>query len=126
MNALDKKKLNLLVHLAKADGRFDSTERELLKIFIKEKGLSENLLDEDHPMHDNLGENIESKIELLYWALKVMHADGVVHDKEILFCQNLAAKLNFKEEIIKTYVTPPLPPYEEFETDVRRYWLAGL
>ena len=122
MNTLDKRKLNLLVHLAKVDGRFDHSEQELLKTFIREKGLSENLLEaEEQPIHFQEGDPQEHRTELLYWALKLMHADGVVHPREITFCENLADQLRFKKEIVSSFVEGPVPSYNIFEDTAKQF-----
>jgi len=40
MNILERKKINLLVHLAKIDGKFEKSEKALLKSFLHEKGIT--------------------------------------------------------------------------------------
>jgi tellurite resistance protein len=109
--------------LAKVDGKFEKSEQKLLHLFLKEKGLEETMLEEEEqPMRLTDFAHSDSKTELLYWALRVMHADGVLHAKEILFCENLAEKLGYQREIISCYVQGPMPPFEEFEKDLRNFW----
>jgi uncharacterized membrane protein YebE (DUF533 family) len=101
MNVLAKKQLNLLIHLAKADGKFDKTERDLLQGFVKEKDLPENTLDEpEHPMEFIDLAEASGKVGLLYWAIRLMQADQVMHKKEVLFCKNFAEKLKISEKVI--------------------------
>ena len=127
MQTLEKRKLNLLVHLAKVDGRFEKSEQELLKLFVREKGLDESQLhDEEHPIKLSDFTHSGEKIELLHWALRLIQADKIIHDKEVLFCKNLASKLNFKPEIIDHYAHSSLPEYAAFEHEVKSFWLAGL
>lgn len=127
MNTLERKKLNMLVHLAKADGKFEKSEKELLKLFLSEKGLDESQLQkEEQPMNFADFTETDDKIELLYWAIKLIQADQVIHEKEIVFCKNLAMKLKFKEEIIAQYAYNPLPDYALFEQEVKKFWLMGL
>lgn len=127
MNTLERKKFNMLVHLAKADGKFEKSEKDLLKLFLSEKGLDESqLYKEEQPMNFNDFTDADAKVELLYWAIKLIQADQVIHEKEILFCKNLALKLKFKEEIIDQYAHSTLPDYARFEQEIKKFWLMGL
>ncbi len=116
MNELAKRQLNLLVHLAGIDGKFEKSEHELLNQFIKEKGLRANSLDQKtYPVRFSDFSKSEGKAELLYWALKLMHADAVVHPKEILFCEHLAIKLGYTKEIVFAYSKGLLSEYSVFK-----------
>ena len=122
MQALDKRKLNLLLHLAKVDGKFTKSEKELLQQFATEKSLDTGILEtEELPMRFSEFTEQGAKVELLYWALKLVHADGIIHEKEMLFCRNLAMRLNFKEEIVSFYLENPIPEYSVFEQAVKTY-----
>lgn len=125
MNEIDKRKLNLLVHLAKVDGKYDKSEHKLLKQFLREKRLTNSMLTSANtPLSgDYLGE-VDSKIELLFWAIKLIQADQVIHDKEIAFGKDLAAKLNFKEDIITHYAYKPVNDYKAFQSEVKQSWMA--
>lgn len=128
MNEIDKRKLNMLVHLAKVDGKFAKSERSLLHQFVKEKGLQETMLDgegESLP-YSEIKADTNGKIDLLFWVLRLIKADDVIHDKELIYARSLAIKLNFKEEIITHFITKPLPDYDKFENEVNRFWLMGL
>ncbi len=128
MNEIDKRKLNMLLHLAKVDGRFEKSERKLLHEFIEEKGLLASTLDEEEqPMKfGEMSDKVDAKIELLYWAIKLIQADQIIHEKELIFCKNLASKLHFKEEIVTNYVYKPLPDFSVFEREVMSFWIMGL
>ena len=126
MQILEKKKLNLLVHLAKVDGKFVKSERILLESFLKEKGLDESqLFEKEHPLKFSDFTHLQEKIELLYWALRLIQADKVIHPKEVLFCQNLATKLSFKPESIDHFAHNPLPSFQAFEQEVKSFWISG-
>jgi uncharacterized membrane protein YebE (DUF533 family) len=124
MKVLAKKQLNLLIHLAKADGKFDKTERDLLQGFIKEMDLPENALAEpEHAMElIELGE-ASGKAALLYWAIRLMHADRVIHNNEVLFCKNLAENLNISDKVIDYYLNNPLPRVSDFKNNLTKYIL---
>jgi uncharacterized tellurite resistance protein B-like protein len=124
MNTLEKRKLNLLVHLAHADGKFEKSEKELLRSFECEKRLAESHLHpEGEPLQLSDFTNANDKIELLYWALRMIQADKIVHEKEIIFCKHLASKLHFKPEIIDRFAHGVLPEYVPFEKEVKSFWL---
>ncbi len=128
MNEIDRRKLNLLLHLARVDGKFVNSERRLLRQFIEEKGLGIKSLDVDGSQvsFNELGVGYEAKIELLFWAFRLVQADEVIHEKEILFCRNMARKLNFKEEIVNHFINDPLPDFKTFEWEVKSIWMHGL
>lgn len=126
MNVLEKRKLNLLVHLAKVDGRFEKSEQELLKSFIREKGLTTSSINEQQPIKFSDFIHSNEKIELLYWSLRLIQADEVIHEKELLFCRNLALKLNFKPEVIDRFAHNPLPSFVDFDREVSRDWSSHL
>lgn len=120
MNEIDKRKLNLLVHLAKVDGRFVHSERKILEDFIKEKGLiAESLEKEEEPFHIDEYSHEDEKIELLYWALKVIQADDELHESEIRFCESLADKLNLDKNVVRHYFNKPVPEFEDFQRELR-------
>jgi len=128
MNEIGRRKLNLLLHLARVDGKFVNSERRLLQQFIEEMGLADSSLDDDKgPIDFNvLTDGTEAKIELLYWALKLVQVDQVIDENEISFCNKLARKLTFKEEIVSHFVHDPLPEYKSFVKEVRSFWITGL
>jgi uncharacterized tellurite resistance protein B-like protein len=127
MNTLERKKLNLLVHLAKADGKFDKSERQLLKEFASEKGLNTTIVNQkEQSLEYSELTRSEERIELLFWALKLMHADNVLHEKELLFCKKLATKLSIKEEIVTRFDIGTLPSLDEFKREVKRCWMTGV
>ena len=123
MNTLAKKKLNLLLHLAKVDGKYDKSEKALLHLFAKKEGVMN--VESKEPIKFNEFGNTESKIELLYWALQLVQIDKVIHEKEIQFCKDVALKLGFKEDIVKYFVYGRLPEFNFFEKEVKKSWTIG-
>jgi len=128
MNEVDKRKLNLLVHLAKVDGKYSKSERKLLQQFIAEKGLSYDLLEEggDTDFDKDSFTEVDTKIELLYWMIRTIQADHIVHEKELTVGCNLASKLNFKKEIVAYYANKPMGDYKLFQHEIKQLWLTGL
>jgi uncharacterized tellurite resistance protein B-like protein len=119
MHTLEKKQLNLLVHLAKVDGKFAKSEKELLQSFIREKKLDPQSLDfGEGPLNLDDFADTENKIELLYWALRVMHADGVIHEDEARFCKQLAIQLGLNQTIVDWATMGSLPEFKAFKEKV--------
>jgi hypothetical protein len=98
MDALAKRKLNLLLHLAKVDGKYDKSEKALLNLFSQKMGAANDRHgQEEKPLKGNEFGNSESKIELLYWALQMVQIDKVIHEKEIQFCKGVALNSDSKK-----------------------------
>lgn len=101
MEEVIRKKLNLLVHLAKIDGKFDDTEKEVLKSLLQEAGIQHEpwqATSETVYLNDFTGS--PSRADILYWALRIIKADGLIHPDEAAYCKALAVKLNYKAAIV--------------------------
>jgi hypothetical protein len=116
MNGLIKKKLNLLVHLARIDGDFHQTEKELiLKLAGDEAAYKEAVATVTKTVDvDGIGD----KEEIMYLALKLIQADSVITVEELKFCKSLASKLGFNEAIVDEYAHKELPQLADFVSKV--------
>ena len=117
MNEILRKKLNLLVHLANVDGNFEESEREVLTSMLKEAG-EPNMKYSESVGHVGLDDFTDSKIskhDILYWALRLIKADGIIHADEAAYCKALAVKLNYKPEVVDFFVTNELGSRQEFK-----------
>ncbi|MDN5212702.1 hypothetical protein QQ020_11620 [Fulvivirgaceae bacterium BMA12] len=97
-----KRKLNLLVHLARIDGKFHRAEKALLREFVNKEGLD---VDDFHLLEmadEEIGDFhlIDDKKEMLFLALKLIQADDVIDKKEFTFCKEIAAKLGYNSLVI--------------------------
>ncbi len=117
MNGIIKKKLNLLVHLARIDGDFHKSEREMI---IRLVGNS-SAVDEatTNPFADL--DQLHDKEEILYLAIKLAQADGRVTDEEMNFCKTLASKLGFRESAAEEFVRGTLPSLPDFVNQVQSW-----
>jgi uncharacterized membrane protein YebE (DUF533 family) len=122
MNALLEKKINLLIHLAKADGHLDESEKKLIKEILLEAGEQNNLNWNQSTVHalDGLSEIHDSE-KLLHWALRLIKIDGILHADEIAYCKALSIKLKFKPELIDRFAHTDLPELSEFSKMVAGY-----
>lgn len=122
MNQVLEKKINILIHLANADGHFDVTEKAFIKDLLTERGVNHKELndalakDSLHAIH-----TIVDKEQALYWALQLMKADGVLHTDELAFCKAVAFRLKFLPEVVEAYKDKELPEFMVFKREVDPY-----
>ena len=92
MDKISFRKINRLFYFARIDGAFNSAEVDLLKSMLKGKGLQKSYLNE-HKQEvvylDQLAE-VLYKVELLYWILKLIHADDLLHKAELAYSRIIA------------------------------------
>lgn len=122
MDNVIKKKLNLLVHLAKVDGKFHKSEQDMIEALAEETGLkdlgilSKPLQEESFQLHER-----KDKIDVVYLSIKLMQADDVVAEEELKFCRNIASKLKFKPAIVDFYAKKKLPDLATFEREADQW-----
>ena len=127
MNRMLSKKINLLLYLAKVDDHFAESEKSLLLTILRENGLEDSYLHEHQQEIVDLEEikDLPGKSELLFWALKLIHADHHLHPAEIFYCKVIAHQLGFKPEVIGFFSANPLTSLEEFEQQVKPYQILS-
>ncbi|MDN5212713.1 hypothetical protein QQ020_11675 [Fulvivirgaceae bacterium BMA12] len=126
MNEYTKRKLNLLIHLAKIDGKFHKAERALLEEFVIEEGF--NVKDfrilvaageQTHDVH-----LIDDKKEMLFLAIKLMKADHIIDKRELEFCKEIATKLGYDSGAVEAYADQELDR-ESFDNTIDRWLLEA-
>ena len=127
MSDVLQKKINLLVHLANADGQFHASEKKILQQILSEHGAKDYELRSFEGSAQALQDasSIIEKEELLYWAFQLVKADGYITPDEISFCKILAVKLNFLPSIVDMYATHELPPLGSFIQVAAKFKLKG-
>ena len=97
MDKSTMRKLNLLVHLAIIDGDFHKSEKTLIHEFLIEKGFDSDDFNFLKTSNENLEDLhlIDDKLEIMYLAIKLIQADGIIDPRELEFCRKLALKLGF-------------------------------
>ena len=120
-----RKKVNLLVHLAKSDGKFHVSEKAFLIDLLRQRGVEnfnfDSVTSEINPLKEMA--SILNKQELIYWCLQLIKADGIVHTDEMAYCKALAHKLKFSPAIIDKYSIEQLPLFEIFTKDLQNFIL---
>ena len=128
MEPLIKKTLNVLAQIAVADGHLDETEKEVLYEIAREHGKME--VDDDvlndiilNPLQieDYRDMSEYDKLEFMYVAIRVMRADGLIHDSEVKFCKDLADQLSLKQAIVDDFSTTEDFSFDSFMKAGKKY-----
>jgi uncharacterized membrane protein YebE (DUF533 family) len=118
MDQVLRRKINLLIHLANADGHFDVSEKAFIKDLLTERGIDHRNLEKFELESLEDVHNIVEKEQVLYWALQLMKVDGTIHADEIAFCKAAAFRLKFLPEVIDEYANKDLPDFTTFKKEV--------
>lgn len=101
MDDVIKRKLNILIYLAKIDGKFHKSEKTLLMDFVKKLKMNpdefKSLVENPEQLEP---EKVQEKTQLMYLALKLIKADNDLDYREVDFCKNLAKTFDFKAEMV--------------------------
>ena len=105
MDKYTKRKLNLLIYLARVDGKFHRAEKAILKEFVNEKGFDMEEFRLLKPMAKNSHDLplADDKKEMLFLAIRLMQADKVIDRKEMEFCKEIASKLGYDAAVVDEY-----------------------
>ena len=101
--------IHVLVNLARIDNHLDPREIEMILRVGEAHGLGKGKIQEiiDNPSSEisltSLSE--DQKIEYLVNMVQLMKIDGKTFNGEILYCQEIAARLGFKPEVISSLYT---------------------
>lgn len=123
MDQLLRKKVNLLVHLARVDGRLDQSEKKVVLELLQEYDIHDFDFSQETPVDlDDFKQDI-SKAHVLFLALRLVQADGIIHPDEAAYCKALAIKLNFRPGIIDRYIHSELPAFSSF-LEESKAWMS--
>jgi uncharacterized tellurite resistance protein B-like protein len=104
MDIVTKKKLNILIQLAKADHDFAAVERDLIFQIAREHNYPDEevslLIDNPEPIGSLGALSEKQKEEYLLSSVELVMADHRVMDSEILFTQHIAIKLGFFKNVV--------------------------
>ena len=125
MEGLIKKKLNALAQIARIDGHFADSEKEVLYEIAKKYGKNDeelqHIIDNPTPLDDMTDLSEFHKLEFMYIAIKIMRADGLIYDSEVEFCKNLARKMNLNTDVVDDYSTVEELNFEAFMEEAKKY-----
>lgn len=124
MDIVTRQKLIVLIQLAKADGEFAPSEKQLIEEISRKHNFPETdlkTLFDSTESFESLGAlSNAKKREYLVDSLRLIMADGKIEPREITFCQNLAVKLGYNKDV----VTDALEHWDKVEAiDFSKYKL---
>lgn len=93
-----------LIALAKADGNLHEDEEKLIYRIGEKYGLKDrqiaSLIMKNKKLELHIPESHYDKMSQIYDLLLMVHADRVVDENEVHFCEQIAQKYGFKKELI--------------------------
>ena len=104
MDIITQQKLLILIQLAKVDGEFAPSEKQLIEEIAEKHNFSDydlQTLFRSAESFESLGalSNVQ-KEEYLSDCLRLIMVDGKIKPSEITFCQNLAVKLGYYKSVV--------------------------
>ena len=101
---MSKTKLSVLINLANSDGEVDESEKALIFKIGGAHGMSkeeiENLIENPIEKVDLKKLESDERFDTLYDLVHLMKVDGEIFDEEIMYCLNMARKLNYPLEAV--------------------------
>lgn len=100
-----KEQLNVLIQLAASDNQVAEKEAKLIHMIGQSNGVTKEDIDEmlknpGHPIGNLNTLTDDQKFEHLYHVVQLMKVDGQVFKSEIVFCEDIAARLGYKKGVI--------------------------
>ncbi len=105
MDIVTRKQLNILIQLAQADKHFSEKERELIYNLARKKNFPpegvRELIREPEPIGSFGALSDNQRFDYLYNCIDLMLIDKKIFDSELLFCHNIAIKLDFRKSVVE-------------------------
>jgi uncharacterized tellurite resistance protein B-like protein len=96
--------LNVMVQLAKIDGKVAAAEYEFIKRIAGDNGIPESevqrLFNEEESKIQVGSLSDDRKFEYIYNLTKLMEIDGTIRIEEYKFCNRIANKLGYRESVL--------------------------
>jgi uncharacterized tellurite resistance protein B-like protein len=96
--------LNVMVQLAKADGKVAAVEYDFIKRIAADNGIPESelkrLFEEDETKIHIGSLSDDRKFDYIYNLTKLMEIDGTIRIEEYKFCNRIANKLGYRETVL--------------------------
>lgn len=104
MDAVLRKKINILIHLAGADGHFDESERAFIYNICLRHGVDldtiGDLIANPEPVGSLGALSHANAVDYMTESILLMLVDGKVLPSEILFCQDMGMRLGFPKSAV--------------------------
>jgi uncharacterized tellurite resistance protein B-like protein len=96
--------LNVMVQLAKIDGKVAAVEYEFIKRIANDNGIPESelqrLFNEEESKVQVGSLSDDRKFAYIYNLTKLMEIDGTIRIEEYKFCNRIANKLGYRESVL--------------------------
>ncbi len=108
MDAVLRKKINILIHLAGADGHFDDSERAFIYNICLRHGVDldtiGDLIADPEPIGSLGALSHATAVDYLTESILLMLVDGKVLPSEVLFCQDMGLRLGFPKVAVDNLI----------------------
>ena len=108
VDAILKKKLNILIRLASVDGAFVPKEKQFIRNICERHGLDREAVEEVMANPEPIGSlgaiSYKTNVEYLTEILFLMLVDGKVLQSEILFCEDMGLRLGYTKKSIDALI----------------------
>lgn len=123
MKKLLEKKVNLLLHIANIDGKYDDSEKKVLAELLTENGVTMDFVNSVRQSQVDLSEvnKLPKKEELFFWIMTMIKADGSLHNDEITFAKVIAIRLGFDPSAVDHFTKLNLTDRNQFVSDLRSF-----
>ncbi|MCG8378928.1 MAG: TerB family tellurite resistance protein [Proteobacteria bacterium] len=104
MDIINHERLTILIQLAKADGKVSPPEKKFIYSIGDRKGFSKARIDDMFANTDSIGSlgalSLQTIKEYLHEMMFLMISDGIIHESEVLFCQQIGIKLGYQKSSV--------------------------
>lgn len=100
---MSKTSLSILIELAIRDGEIDDREHKLIHQIGEAHGFENEeiqVMIKNPPTIDYNQLSEDERFEMLYNLVRLMKVDGKIFDEEIMYCLDVAKKLNYPLEAV--------------------------
>ena len=123
MDIVTRQKLIILIQLAKADGEFADSEKQLIEDIAERhnfSGFELKKLFYSTESFESLGAlSNAKKSEYLLDCLRLVMVDGKIKPAEITFCEDLAVKLGYNKDVVaealKEWPNPRIIDFSQYK-----------
>jgi hypothetical protein len=104
MNIVLKKKISILIHLARVDNDFANIEKSFIEEICTRNGVSsyefEQLVKNPDPIGSLGALSYKQVVEYMSESLSLMIIDNKIRKSEILLCEDIGLRLGFQKKSI--------------------------
>ncbi len=127
MDAVLRKKINILIYLASADGNLDAREKKIINTVGVRNGIALSTIANLITAPESIGSlgalSHTTAVDYLTECILLMLVDGKVLPGEILFCQDVGIRLGFSKLTIDKLIDEIKENFKITYKDLHQYVL---